>query len=61
MSLLARKSAHEPVVIGLAGMVQEQPTKLPAGMNPAEIMRIMHNMQEIFKEYAVTCTKYANI
>ena len=36
-ALLAIKSAHEPVVVGLAGMVQEQPETGLAGMDPAEI------------------------
>ena len=43
MSLRAIKSAHEPVVVGLAGMVQRPGTGL-AGMDLAEICI---NMQEI--------------
>ena len=31
------KSVHKPVVVGLAGMVQEQPATLLAGMNLAEM------------------------
>ena len=34
MSLRAMKSAHEPVVVGLARMVQEQPVTGLAGMDP---------------------------
>ena len=45
MSLLAIMSAHEPVVVVLAGMVQEQPGIWLAGMDLAEIC----------KEYAVLC------
>ena len=37
------KSAHEIVVAGLAGMVDEQPATGLAGMDPAEICI---NMQE---------------
>ena len=37
MSLRAMKRVHEPVVVGLAGMVQEQPATLLAGMDQAEI------------------------
>ena len=44
MSLRAIKSAHEPVVVGLAGMVQEQPAIGPAGMDQA---LICVNMQRI--------------
>ena len=45
MSLQAIKSVHEPVVVGLAGMVQVQPATGLAGMDLAEIC----------KEYAVIC------
>ena len=44
MSLWAIKSAHKPVVVGLAGMVQEQPATGLAGMYAAEICV---NMQRI--------------
>ena len=44
MSLRAMKSVHEPVVVGLAGMVQEQPATRLAGMDPSEICI---NMQRI--------------
>ena len=44
MSLRAIKSAHEAVVVGLAGMVQEQPATGLAGMDLAEICV---NMQRI--------------
>ena len=37
MSLRAIKRVHEPVVLELAGMVQEQPATRLAGMDPAEI------------------------
>ena len=49
-------SVHYPAVVGLAGMVQEQPTNWLAGMDPAEIY--------IYKQkYAVLCKNmlYANI
>ena len=48
MSLLAMKSAHEHVVVGLAGIVQEQPAKglRLAGMDPVEICKkYAKNMQ----------------
>ena len=44
MSLRAMKSVHEPVVVGLAGMVQEQPATRLAGMDLADIYI---NMQRI--------------
>ena len=56
MSLRAMKNAHEPVVAGLAVMIQEQQQLGLAGMDPTEICT---NMQEICKEYAVICEKYA--
>ena len=37
MSLQAMKGVHKPVVVGLAGMVQEQPATRLAGMDTAEI------------------------
>ena len=40
MSLLIMKSAHEPVVAVLAGMVQEQPATRLAGMDPAATKNI---------------------
>ena len=59
MSLRAMKSVHEPVVVGLAGMVQEQPATRLAGIAPAEIYINMQkninmqlyalNMQKICK------------
>ena len=42
-NLLAMKSAHEPVVVGLAGMVEERPGTGLAGMDPAEICINMQN------------------
>ena len=39
MKLQAIKSAHESVVVGLAGMVQEQPGLGLAGMDLAEICK----------------------
>ena len=42
--LRAIKSAHEPVIVGLAGMVQEQPGTGLAGIDQAEICL---NMQRI--------------
>ena len=44
MSLRAMKNAHEPVVVGLAGIIQERPGTGLAGMYPAEICI---NVQEI--------------
>ena len=44
MSLRAMKSVHEPVVVGLAGMVQEQPATQLAGM---DLAKIYINMQRI--------------
>ena len=44
MSLRAMKSVHEPVVVGLAGMVQEQPATRLAVMDLADIYI---NMQRI--------------
>ena len=58
MSLLAMKSIHEPVVVGLAGMVQEQPATRLAGMDQAEIYI---NMQRICCYMKKLCLKYANI
>ena len=56
MSLRAIKSAHEPVVVGLAGMVQEQPATGLAGMDPAEVglnmQKICSYMEKIWKKYA---------
>ena len=44
MSVRAMKSVHEPVVVGLAGMVQEQPATRPAEM---DLAKIYINMQRI--------------
>ena len=52
MSLRAMKSAHEPVVVGLSGMVQERPGTGLAGMDPAEICI---NMQEICRTTPEIC------
>ena len=52
------KSAHEPVVVGLAGMVQQQPATGLAGMHPAEVCI---NMQRICDYMSKICTKYAYI
>ena len=52
MSLRAMKSSHEPVVVGLAGMVQERPGTGLAGMDPAEICI---NMQEICRTMPEIC------
>ena len=52
MNLRAMKSAHEPVVVGLAGMVQERPGTGLAGMDPAEICI---NMQEICRTTPEIC------
>ena len=71
-NLLAMKSAHEPVVVGLAGMVQERPGTGLAGMDPAEIcinmqnntrnmQLFVRNMQEICNYMSEICKKYANI
>ena len=50
------KSLHESVVVGLAGMVQEQPATRLAGMDPAEIyINMQKNMQLCVK----LCLKYA--
>ena len=68
MSLRAMKSAHEPVVVGLAGIVQERPGTGLAGMDLSEICRTMRNMQlyvrnmqEICNYMSEICKKYANI
>ena len=45
-------SAHEPVVVGLAGMVQERPGTGLAGMDPAEICNYM---QEICRTMPEIC------
>ena len=58
MSLQAIKSAHEPVVAGLAGKVQEQPETGLAGMDQAEICL---NMQRISSYMSKICTKHAHI
>ena len=58
MTLQAMKSVHKPVVVGLAGMVQEQPATRPAGMDPSEICI---NMQRICSYMNKICIKYANI
>ena len=61
MSLQAMKSEHEPIVVGLAGMVQEQPATGLAGI---DLKEICITMQEIFgkrEQYAVMCKKYAVI
>ena len=52
MSLRAMKHAHELVVVGLAGMVQERPGTGLAGMDPAEICI---NMQEICRTMPEIC------
>ena len=70
MSLRAMKSAHEPVVVGLSGMVQERPGTGLAGMDPAEIcinmqnntrnmQLFVRNMQEICNYMSEICKKYA--
>ena len=70
MSLRAMKSAHEPVDVGLAGMVQERPGTGLAGMDPAEICinmqeicrtmpEICNYLSEICRKYAIICQKYA--
>ena len=53
ISLRAMKSAHEIVVAGLAGMVDEQPATGLAGMDPAEICI---NMQEDMQKNWETCS-----
>ena len=47
------KSVHEPVVVWLAGMVQELPATWLAGMDQAEIYINMHCIGQICKQYAV--------
>ena len=46
----------EPVVVGLAGMVQEQPATGLAGMDPAEVglnmQKICSYMEKIWKKFA---------
>ena len=51
-NLLAMKSAHEPVVVGLAGMVEERPGTGLAGLDPAEVCI---NMQEICRTTPEIC------
>ena len=46
MSLLAIKSAYKPVVVGLAGMVQEWPATRLAGM---DLAKICVNMERIYR------------
>ena len=61
MTLQAMKSIHDPVVVGLARIVHEQPATGLAGMDLAEICtdKYARNMQRISSEYAGICKKYA--
>ena len=53
MSLQAMKSAHEPVVVGLAGMIQEQPATGLAGIDLADICITMQEICGKREQYAV--------
>ena len=50
------KNAHEPVVVGLAGMVQEQLATRLAGTDPAETCKkCARNMQLFVKNMHNIC------
>ena len=56
MSLRTMKNAHEPVVVGLAGMVQEQLATRLAGTDPAETCKkCARNMQLFVKNMHNIC------
>ena len=52
MSLRAMKRVHKPIVVGLAGMVQELPATLLAGMDPAQIYINMQGICSYMSNYA---------